>query len=136
METPLKPCPFCSSNAVFSPVQSEPGKYDWERGRVECVMCDARTGGTLARAVAEAAWNRRPAALALPLAEIEAFVAETRDLVEKVTFDESGRLVAGQWVGGNGGLLGRETLTAADTLRRRLDIIATLIASHHQQEGQ
>jgi hypothetical protein len=70
------------------------------------------------------------AAITLPLAEIEAFVAETRDLIEKVTFDESGRLVAGQWVGGNGGLLQRETLSATDVLRRRLETVAATIAAH------
>lgn len=70
----------------------------------------------------------------LPLAEIEAFVAETRDLVEKVTFDESGRIVAGHWVGGNGGLLQRETLAATDVLRRRLETVATMILAH--QDGK
>ena len=66
----------------------------------------------------------------LPLAEIEAFVAETRDLVEKVTFDESG--IAGR--GGNGGLLSRETIRAADELRQRLASVAAMVAAH--QEGK
>lgn len=68
--------------------------------------------------------------ITLSLAELKAFVAETRDLVEKVTFDESGRLVAGKWVGGNGGLLQRETLAATDVLRRRLEVVTALIETH------
>jgi len=77
----------------------------------------------------------RRSEISLPIGEIEAFVLEIRDLIEKVTFDESGRMVAGKWVGGNGGLLQRETLAAADTLRRRLDTVASLVAAHVQQEG-
>ena len=69
------------------------------------------------------------ASITLPLADLQAFVAETRDLVEKVTFDESGRLIAGQWVGGNGGLLHRDTLIAADVLRRRLQTITDFVAA-------
>lgn len=65
----------------------------------------------------------------LPLSELRAFVAETRDLINKVSFDESGSMVAGRYVGGNGGLLHRETLRANDILRRRLDSIAALIAT-------
>jgi len=68
----------------------------------------------------------------VPIAELEAFVAETRDLIEKVTFDESGKMVAGLWVGGNGGLLQRETLHATDVLRRRLETIAALVAAHQK----
>jgi len=37
--------------------------------------------------------------------------------VDAVTFDESGMLVGQIWTGGNGGLLSRETIVKADTLR-------------------
>lgn len=66
----------------------------------------------------------------LPIAEIEAIVTETRDLIDKVTFDESG--MAGR--GGNGGLLSRETIRAADELRQHLESVATLVAAHQQEK--
>lgn len=72
----------------------------------------------------------------LPLVEIEAFVRETEALVAAVSFDECGAVVAGRYVGGNGGLLQRETLKANDDVRRRLGVIATLIADHQAQQGE
>lgn len=71
----------------------------------------------------------------LPLQEFEALLAEAADLVEKITFDESGRMVAGHWVGGNGGLLQRETLKANDVLRRRLDEIGARVGAQEQSDG-
>ena len=44
-------------------------------------------------------------------------------LVEAVQRDDTGLLVGGKLVGGNGGLLSRETLIKADMLRRELESI-------------
>lgn len=44
-----------------------------------------------------------------------------RDLVEAVSFDDSGAIVGGQYQGGNGGLISRETIRKADALRRLLE---------------
>ncbi|HWJ86899.1 MAG TPA: hypothetical protein VNS12_02380 [Pelagibacterium sp.] len=73
--------------------------------------------------------------IALPLNEIKAFVRETEALVAAVFFDECGAVVAGRYVGGNGGLLQRETLKANDDVRRRLGAIATLIADYQAKQG-
>ncbi|GEM_PF-2998554 len=42
-------------------------------------------------------------------------------LVDAVTFDDCGSIVGGHLVGGNGGLLSRETIKAADALRQLLE---------------
>lgn len=52
---------------------------------------------------------------------LESVIARARALVAAVTFDDSGAMVGGQWVGGHGGLLSRETLRATDRLRLALD---------------
>ena len=44
-----------------------------------------------------------------------------RELVDAVAFDDCGAVVAGQLVGGHGGLLSRETIKKADALRLALD---------------
>jgi hypothetical protein len=54
-------------------------------------------------------------------AAVKTLTAKSRRLVEAVRHDDNGSMVAGQWVGGNGGMLSRETLTAADTLRVELE---------------
>ena len=59
-------------------------------------------------------------------------VAKARALLDAVTFDDSGVLVAGSYRGGNGGLLSRETIKAADALRLVLDAHA---AAERQHEG-
>lgn len=38
-------------------------------------------------------------------------------------------MIAGQWRGGNGGVLHRDTLAANDVVRRRLETIATMVAA-------
>lgn len=43
------------------------------------------------------------------------------ELVECISFDENGRLIGGVWMGGNGGLLSRDTHAKADEVRRILD---------------
>jgi len=49
-------------------------------------------------------------------------IAKAKALVDAVSLDDTGRLVAGRWVGGNGGLLSRSTLQAADALRAELEL--------------
>lgn len=44
-----------------------------------------------------------------------------REFVDAVAFDDCGAVVAGQLVGGNGGLCSRETIKKADALRLALD---------------
>lgn len=41
-------------------------------------------------------------------------------LVDAITFDDSGAMIAGKYQGGNGGLISRETVVKADMLRRVL----------------
>lgn len=41
-------------------------------------------------------------------------------LVDSVSFDDNGALIAGKWIGGHGGLISDETREAADALRREL----------------
>lgn len=54
-------------------------------------------------------------------APTEDVIARARALLERVTFDDRGTMVAGKNVGGNGGLLSRETIIAAEQLRNTLD---------------
>jgi len=44
-------------------------------------------------------------------------------LVDAVSFDNSGAMIAGQWQGGNGGLISRETIKVADELRREIEAL-------------
>jgi hypothetical protein len=44
-------------------------------------------------------------------------------LVNRISFDENGQLVGGRWVGGNGGLISRETTVVSDALRRVINRI-------------
>lgn len=55
------------------------------------------------------------------IAELNALRAKAKALVDAVGFDDNGAMVAGRWIGGNGGLLSRETIAAADALRGELD---------------
>jgi len=41
-------------------------------------------------------------------------------LLDAITFDDCGAMVGGKFVGGNGGLISRETIRKADELRRAL----------------
>lgn len=42
-------------------------------------------------------------------------------LLDAVTFDDCGMMIAGKFQGGNGGLISRETIQKADALRRVLN---------------
>lgn len=46
--------------------------------------------------------------------------ARIQALIDAIDFDNNGSMVAGQWVGGNGGQISRETTRAVDRLRRAL----------------
>lgn len=59
-------------------------------------------------------------AAVIPDLELTALLDQAQAVVDAITFDDSGAMVAGQWVGGNGGLVSRETLVAVDNLRTRL----------------
>lgn len=50
-------------------------------------------------------------------------IAATRALVDSVSFDVNGAMIAGQYRGGNGGLVSRETITRADEARRAIAAI-------------
>ena len=55
------------------------------------------------------------------MTEIENHVASRAEaLLKSVDFDQHGTMVAGQYVGGNGGLISRDTIKAADELRKAL----------------
>lgn len=57
-----------------------------------------------------------------PHPDVQALVKKSRALVKAVSHDDNGSMVAGRWVGGNGGMLSRDTLTAAaDELRLELE---------------
>ena len=56
---------------------------------------------------------------------------EARALVDAVTDDDSGAMVAGQWTGGHGGLLSRATISKADALRRSLAALDQAEAAAH-----
>lgn len=45
---------------------------------------------------------------------------KAKALLDAVEFDNNGAMVAGKWVGGNGGLIGHDTIRAADDLRKTL----------------
>jgi len=54
--------------------------------------------------------------------EIQHALDKAKALLKSVDFDQHGAMVAGQWVGGNGGLISRDTIKAADELRKALAV--------------
>ena len=54
-------------------------------------------------------------------AVLSRLVKQAERVIEAVTNDDSGRLVANQWVGGNGGLLSRDTIREVDKLRNEVN---------------
>lgn len=70
----------------------------------------------------------------ITIEDVEHLVHHARELLERVSFDEHGTMVAGKFVGGNGGLLSRETVIAADALRVELARITAIVAAY--QAGQ
>lgn len=55
--------------------------------------------------------------------DLATFTAAVRRLVDCVQRDDSGQLVGQIYMGGNGGLLGNETLAAADQVRKLLEVL-------------
>jgi hypothetical protein len=53
--------------------------------------------------------------------DTERLLTAAKELVDSVSFDENGAMIGGKWMGGNGGLLSRETHQKADALRRVMD---------------
>jgi len=51
-------------------------------------------------------------------------IAKAKKLVDAVSFDDCGAIVGGIYMGGNGGLLSRDTIKAADELRKELEKIS------------
>lgn len=49
-----------------------------------------------------------------------ALAIKAKALLDAVDFDNNGRMVAGTYKGGNGGLISRDTIVAADELRKAL----------------
>ena len=47
-------------------------------------------------------------------------IEDSQALVDAISFDMNGAMIAGRWQGGNGGLISRETLIKADALRRAI----------------
>lgn len=54
-------------------------------------------------------------------AKTKALVAKAKTLVDAVSHDNNGSMVAGRYVGGNGGLYSTETIKTADALCLELD---------------
>ncbi len=64
----------------------------------------------------------REAADALVAAEARSTALATagQALVDAISFDDNGALIGGKWMGGNGGLLSRDTIAKADAMRRAI----------------
>ena len=53
-----------------------------------------------------------------------AITHKAKALLVAVDFDNNGAMVAGKFVGGNGGLISQDTIQAADELRKALAEVA------------
>ena len=53
----------------------------------------------------------------------ETVIKAAYDLIAAIQRDDTGTMVGKSWVGGNGGMLSRDTLAAADRLRMALDAV-------------
>jgi hypothetical protein len=54
------------------------------------------------------------------MADVQKLAQTAGALLEAVDFDNNGAMVAGKFVGGNGGLISQATIRAADELRKVL----------------
>jgi hypothetical protein len=54
------------------------------------------------------------------MSDVERLKTAAKELVDSINFDDNGALIGGKWMGGNGGLLSRETIRKADEVRRAL----------------
>lgn len=55
--------------------------------------------------------------------QLEELIKASKDLVDSLSFDDNGAMIAGKWIGGNGGMISRKTLIKADAVRRALSKI-------------
>ncbi len=49
-------------------------------------------------------------------------IIAAKSLIDSISFDDNGAMIAGKYMGGNGGLISRETLEKADALRRAIAV--------------
>ena len=52
--------------------------------------------------------------------EVRRLIVASKNLVDAISFDENGVMIGGQWKGGNGGLISRETNIQIDEVRRAI----------------
>jgi hypothetical protein len=57
------------------------------------------------------------------MTDADRLIAAASELVDAISFDMNGKLIAGLWRGGNGGLISQETLAKADETRRAIAAI-------------
>jgi hypothetical protein len=50
-------------------------------------------------------------------------MAAAEALADSVLYDDVGEMIGGKLIGGNGGLISRDTITKADAVRRALDVL-------------
>jgi hypothetical protein len=55
------------------------------------------------------------------MSDLADILRKAKALIDCVTFDDCGQVIGTHLVGGNGGLLSRETIKAADALRQALN---------------
>jgi hypothetical protein len=68
--------------------------------------------------------------------DVERVITQARALVAAVVQDDCGQMVGNQFVGGNGGLLSRETLRVADQLRLAFDAYDQAVAAQPKSQVQ
>jgi hypothetical protein len=66
---------------------------------------------------------------------LELIAREARALSDAVSHDDNGSMIGQQWVGGNGGLLSRETIKAADRVRLALAQLDHFAAERRKAAG-
>ena len=63
---------------------------------------------------------------------LDRIIASVTELVASIARDENGELIGGHWIGGNGGLLSRESHAKADEVRRALESLRAQSAPEPQ----
>lgn len=54
---------------------------------------------------------------------VKHLVAEVEELLRMLQFDDQGMMIGDKWMGGNGGMISRETTQKADAVRRAIHAI-------------
>lgn len=60
---------------------------------------------------------------------LDDLLAQTKVLIDAITHDDIGAMVGGQYQGGNGGLISRQTIIETDKLRRLLGDFQAVLAT-------